>query len=58
MAKEILRPPKDDEWKRQASKVINKLVGGVPADSTATTVADLKTDFNALLALLRGLTGR
>jgi len=58
MAKEILRPPADDEFKRQVSRVVNKLVGGVPADSTASTVADLRTDFNALLAVLRGLNGR
>jgi hypothetical protein len=58
MAKEILRPPSDDEFKRQVARVVNKLVGGVPADSTAATVVDLRTDFNALLALLRGLDGR
>ena len=58
MAKEVIRPPADDEWKRQASAVINKLVGGIPADSAAADVATLKADFNELLALLRGLDTR
>jgi hypothetical protein len=56
--KKVLRPPVNDEWKRQASNLINKLVGNIPSDSTAATVSDLKDDLNALLAVLRGLDGK
>lgn len=56
--KRILRPNPDDEFQRQVAAILGKLVGNTPADSTATTVADLRTDFNALLAVLRGLDGK
>ena len=56
--KRIVRPPADDQWKVQVSRVLAKLVGGVPEDSTAASVDDLRADFNELLALLRGLTAR
>lgn len=56
--KRVLRPPANDEWKRQVSALINKMVGGVPEDSTATDTAGIVADFNELLALLRGLNTR
>ena len=56
--KRIIRPPADDRWKTQASNIINKLVGGIPSDSTASDVAGIVSDFNALLAVLRGLDGK
>lgn len=42
-------------WAEQASRVINNLVSNIPADSTASDVAGIVADFNALLAILRGL---
>jgi hypothetical protein len=58
MAKEVLRPPAGDEFKRQVARLLNKLVGNTPADSTAVDVAGIVADFNALLAVLRGLDGK
>ena len=58
MAVEVIRPPADDEWKRQASNLINKLVSNIPANSVAADVAALRSDFNALLVVLRGLNVR
>ena len=56
MAKELIRPPLNgNEWQRQVSKAINNIVGTVQDDSTASDVAGLKADFNALLAWLRAI---
>lgn len=52
-----IEPPMDRDprthqgrWQEQVCDLLNK---EIPADSTATTVDDLRTDFNALLAILR-----
>ena len=62
MAKELIRSPsglkwdeQDRRWGKQVSRFANRIVGTVPADSTASDVAGLKADFNALLAWLRAL---
>ena len=52
----VLRPPADDEWKRQVSALFNKMISNIPADSTASDVAGVVSDLNDLLAVLRGLT--
>lgn len=41
-------------WISEIIRIINKKTPA-QADSTATTVADLRTDFNALLAKLRAI---
>ena len=58
MINEIFQPRTEDPreielWRRKVSEKINKKKADAQSDSTATTVADLKTDFNALLAKLR-----
>ncbi len=42
-----------ERWQTEVCKLLNDKESATHADSTATTVADLKTDFNALLAKLR-----
>lgn len=45
-------------WAEQISRVINNLVSNIPSDSTAVDVAGIVSDFNDLLAVLRGLSVR
>lgn len=40
-------------WTTELIAIIDKFTMDAQADSTATTVADLRTDFNSLLAKLR-----
>lgn len=70
--KELLRPPLKTpvqkfqdmaaaidalrKWAEQVSVVINNLVGSVPDDSTAVDVAGIVSDFNDLLAVIKGLS--
>lgn len=42
----------------QLCNLVNKLVGAVPVDSTASDVAGIVSDHNDLLAVLRGINGR
>ena len=42
-----------EQWRTEACKLLNDKKAAAQVDSTATTVALLKTDFNALLAKLR-----
>ena len=43
---------------QQLCNLANKLVANVPSDSTASDVPGAVADFNALLAVLRGLNGK
>jgi hypothetical protein len=57
-AKRVIIAKPDDEFGRQVAALLGKLVGNTPADSTASDVAGIVADFNALLAVLRGLDGK
>lgn len=46
------------KWAEQVTNVINNLVANTPDDSTASDVAGIVSDFNDLLAVLRGLSTR
>ncbi len=54
-----IRPPRSEDkkeqqkWREEISKLVNKKEAATQDDSTATTVAVLKADFNSLLALLK-----
>jgi len=54
-----IRPPRSEDkrenqrWREEICKVVNKKETATQDDSTATTVSDLKDDFNALLAKLK-----
>jgi len=54
-----IRPPRSEDkkeqqkWREEICKVVNKKETATQADSTATTVSDLKDDLNALLAKLQ-----
>jgi len=57
-ANTVIPPRTDDQrevdvWRRVVSEKINTKKSAARADSTAANVADLKTDFNDLLAKLR-----
>lgn len=59
--KKVISPIQSKEYpvtiySQQNSNLWNKLVGNIPVDSTAANVAELVTDLNALLAILRGLS--
>jgi len=61
MEKKVINPIQSKEqqvtiYSQQNANLWNKLVGSIPADSTAANVAELVTVFNELLAILRGLT--
>lgn len=43
-------------WAEQVSRVVNNLVSNIPIDSTASDVPGIVSDFNDLLAELRGLS--
>ena len=45
-------------YSQQNANLWNKLVGGIPADSTAVDVAGIVADFNELLGILRTLNNR
>jgi len=59
--KKVLSPNADTEqgrreYSKQNAALWNKLIGNCPADSTAVDVAGIVADYNALLAIIRGLT--
>ncbi len=61
--KKVISPIQSKEpavtiYSQQNANLWSKLVGNIPADSTAAAVAELRTDLNALLAVLRGLTSK
>jgi len=61
MEKKVINPIQSKEqqvtiYSQQNANLWNKLVGAIPADSTAANVAELVTVFNELLAVIRGLT--
>ena len=63
MAKIVLSPVQSKEQQvttyiQQNANLWNKLVGAIPADSTAANVAELVIDLNKLLAVLRGLNSK
>ena len=63
MAKIVLSPVQSKEQQvttyiQQNANLWNKLVGAIPADSTAVNVPEIVADFNELLALLRGLNSK
>lgn len=46
------------KWAEQVSRMLNKLVDAIPADSTAANTAEIVSDFNGLLEALRNLDAR
>jgi hypothetical protein len=58
---ERIKPPRSDDkeelrrYRRHSYKILKALQDISQADSTATTVAQLKADLNTLLATLRAL---
>jgi len=63
MEKKVINPIQSKEqqvtiYSQQNANLWNKLVGAIPADSTAVNVPEIVADFNELLALLRGLNSK
>jgi len=63
MEKKVINPIQSKEqqvtiYSQQNANLWNKLVGSIPADSTAANIAEIVADLNELLALLRGLNSK
>lgn len=59
MSTNQVKPPRTNDrkeidlYRQKVAELLNKKKAAAQSDSTATTVADLKSDFNSLLAKLR-----